>query len=1053
MRRIFALAAALAALAATTTIALADEGPSKLIRNGRKGVPGRAILAREGLAPNARAPSPALYQQPRALGTLAAARLGIAIPALRAAVGDGAVLVHDPGRGHVVRARGIAMPPLVPGEPWASAFEFVRVHAAAFGFPDEPREHWIGDEVEGPRGTRHYAVQQHAPDGVPIYGAVATVHVDGQGAPLALESEADPEPRTYRPLAPIDAATALLRAGRGAALARGGLRTARLVYFRPADDPAGGDAAHRLAWQVDIGADRTFVDAESGLVVERVDRRLYVDVPGNVYDSHSLTQPTGNPPAPASPNTTFEQKTLTDLDTSGFLRGTFCSVTDQVNAQAARAPVNQGTTYLFDPTVGTQIQQVEQTCIYYYVTETGKKVQALAPGAQIDFASLGQFLPLRSFVDISNDSNAFFDPSQRSLEFGQGNSANGIDNLERDLDVAAHEFGHFVEAEYAPDIAPRVNSPRRAMGEGFGDFLAATVSNGDAGRGGLPGASCIGDSTIPTGGGNFRCLREINPPVRKRVPQDVRGEEHDDGEIIGGSLWDLAGALNSAGGLNPGAVTSGSLDEAYRVLLAGLPFLPRSNAQFSDLVDALLAGEAARGNVFPRPQSISAAFLAHGIFPTSAAPGGPGGGQPKEILLGVPVDLSVGAGGVARFFVRVPTANATVLDVTTALLAGAGDCDLFVAPSNYNGVAAEIVSSLTNGTGAQAVTVNSAGAIGRDPAGATVNQADPKIIDDCFWLIDVKSNTVANYRLLARNADPAAIQPVNLGAFPTGGVGGGTIANPLQADLFFFDVPAGAITPQTIPIAGVTVQRTGGDLVPTVWLFDPDLNVLAADTDGAPVPATSTISGHPIERPGRYVIAVVPFTPEQADPTTTGTYTINLAAGTLPGTPIARPAPGTAVSVSGTIEDNEADVYTVTLAGTETRLDVVLRPSNSLSPGDIDLFMKPASSTLDQFEFISIEAFANETVEANLQTSPDVRASRIWFIVVFGFDVFPLRAGVSGFSQGYELDVGIDRVGSFGGGGGGGGCGFQPVGPGAGAGLALPALALALAALRWLRRR
>src|SRR5439155_20744342 len=40
-------------------------------------------------------------------------------------------------------------------------------------------------------------------------------------------------------------------------------------------------------------------------------------------------------------------------------------------------------------------------------------------------------------------------------------------------------------------------------------------------------------------------LRDVNPTVKKKWPQDADGEVHDEGEIIGESLWDTRVALQN----------------------------------------------------------------------------------------------------------------------------------------------------------------------------------------------------------------------------------------------------------------------------------------------------------------------------------------------------------------------------------------------------------------------------------------------------------------------------------------------------------------------------
>src|SRR5207247_2062707 len=158
-------------------------------------------VAQQALSPNIRRPSEprrigkagpipteprtlSHYRTDPPLSTLASLKHGPAIPALRAAAGEGAVLIFDMETGHVVRARNLAMPPLVLGEPRASALEFLSAHAEAFGLPEAPDASWIASEITGAAGSKHFGFEQRAADGVPLYGRIVTVHTDAYGAPM-----------------------------------------------------------------------------------------------------------------------------------------------------------------------------------------------------------------------------------------------------------------------------------------------------------------------------------------------------------------------------------------------------------------------------------------------------------------------------------------------------------------------------------------------------------------------------------------------------------------------------------------------------------------------------------------------------------------------------------------------------------------------------------------------------------------------------------------------------------------------------------------------------
>ena len=74
-------------------------------------------------------------------------------------------------------------------------------------------------------------------------------------------------------------------------------------------------------------------------------------------------------------------------------------------------------------------------------------------------------------VHCISDDNSFFSTSDGALHMGDG----GVDDGE-DSDVTVHEFGHATQAAQVPGFGPNgPDTEQRAMGEGFGDFLAAYI--------------------------------------------------------------------------------------------------------------------------------------------------------------------------------------------------------------------------------------------------------------------------------------------------------------------------------------------------------------------------------------------------------------------------------------------------------------------------------------------------------------------------------------------------------------------------------------------------
>jgi Fungalysin metallopeptidase (M36) len=156
--------------------------------------------------------------------------------------------------------------------------------------------------------------------------------------------------------------------------------------------------------------------------------------------------------------------------------------------------------------------------------------------------------PIQVNIDGETEDNSFYDPLDQSLTFGTG----GVDDAE-DAEIILHEYGHAVQDAMVPGFG--TSKEARAMGEGFGDYLAAsffadrkpelvqvTMGNWDA---------------VAYSGEEPPNLRRLDS--NKKYPRDFVGEEHSDGEIWSACLWQIRQAL--------GAQTANRLIIAHHSLL------------------------------------------------------------------------------------------------------------------------------------------------------------------------------------------------------------------------------------------------------------------------------------------------------------------------------------------------------------------------------------------------------------------------------------------------------------------------------------------------------
>ena len=163
------------------------------------------------------------------------------------------------------------------------------------------------------------------------------------------------------------------------------------------------------------------------------------------------------------------------------------------------------------------------------------------------------------------------------------------ENTGRIRDVVYHEFGHSVHFN---SIIPGVGAFDSSLSEGLADTLAVSIT-GDPGVG-----RGFFYNTTP--------IRDLDPATPKRWPQDADGEPHDEGEIIGESLWDLRKALIAKLGDGPGF---------DRTLLIYYGVVQRAADIPSTYVEALVAddddGDLTNGT--PDLCEINAAFGPHGL--------------------------------------------------------------------------------------------------------------------------------------------------------------------------------------------------------------------------------------------------------------------------------------------------------------------------------------------------------------------------------------------------------------------------------------------------------
>ncbi len=185
------------------------------------------------------------------------------------------------------------------------------------------------------------------------------------------------------------------------------------------------------------------------------------------------------------------------------------------------------------------------------------------------------------------DTNCFYDPSNENIYFGDGDLVwYGIENYAHACDVIYHEYTH-AAVHHIYELTYYGQSG--AMDEAFADYFSATYTED----------SVMGNWVLPV-----EYQRDLNDPVKKKYPDDWRGEVHDDSVIYSGALWDFRTAVSST--------------TANGIIFDALFFQPDS---FQTGLQAILltddspqyGGDNDLSNGTPNQTAIELAFANHGI--------------------------------------------------------------------------------------------------------------------------------------------------------------------------------------------------------------------------------------------------------------------------------------------------------------------------------------------------------------------------------------------------------------------------------------------------------
>lgn len=431
---------------------------------------------------------------------------------------------------------------------------------------------------------KHVTYQQyHA--GKPISGAWIRVDIDKDGRVFNVVNDVVPAPtieKVKKRAAARDIARAPQLSERQAvarAIAVAGAAAEKTVlhkelcYYQAAAGPV-------LSWKVIVQTVKPaaewklYLDAGSGEVLSQRNVLKMVTGQGRVFDPNPVATLNDTTLEDSSkiPLNAYSDVELLDLKSSGFLDGPFVS-TKNTPKRVKRA----NRKFLFT----REDRAFKEVMVYFHIDRAQRYIQELGFDNALNHA-------IAVHIDGQTDDNSHYSPTTKSLTFGTG----GVDDAE-DAEIILHEYGHAVQDDQLPGFGS--SSEGGAMGEGFGDYLAAsffadvkpqalrpTLGNWDA---------------VAYSGDEPPCLRRLDS--NKKYPKDITGEVHDDGEIWSSCLWQLRSAL----GRRP----------ADKLVLAH-HFLLTPTATFEDGANALLTVDQ-QLNQGKNADAIRTVFVQRGILP------------------------------------------------------------------------------------------------------------------------------------------------------------------------------------------------------------------------------------------------------------------------------------------------------------------------------------------------------------------------------------------------------------------------------------------------------
>lgn len=443
-----------------------------------------------------------------------------------------------------------------------------------------------------------YVSYQQIKDNIPVMFSEVELRLSASGNVMMFGSDFHPDiqVKTTPTLSPQEA----LAAGRREMSAVASASTPEqeaLLYIFPVEHS--DHISYHLAYRFEIitedpvGRWVTYVDAHSGETLWRFNR-VRTAVTGKVSGAvhrNDFSDPLTNQPFPQLYLTINGQSVLTNAagEFSFSGAGTTFSLGTRLLGRFAEVTREDGNTAGFAITVqdGQNVEivwdnnnsQTSERDAYFHTNVAHDFIKSIDP----NFTGVDYIMRVR--VNIDQTCNAFWDGS--GINFYR--AGDGCNNTAEIPTVVYHEYGHGINDKQYIRAGKLDGMTNPAMQEGLADITAAFLTD---------------DPVLARGffsnGAPLRNVKNNN-----RYPEDAVGEEHQDGLIISGAMWDLREALG--------------LDIARRYshfARYGTPDDPNLLTAYNEYFIEILIQDDDDGNLAnltPNFAAINQAFSAHGI--------------------------------------------------------------------------------------------------------------------------------------------------------------------------------------------------------------------------------------------------------------------------------------------------------------------------------------------------------------------------------------------------------------------------------------------------------